>query len=84
MIGPLFLYTRIFPRSQVASRARAWERLETSAKVLGKKVGHAVDAKCAEVMSKGMEVILKCAAGWRADLESVKQQGAKALRHSSE
>jgi len=36
----------------------------------GEKVGHAVDAKCAEVISKVVEVVLKCAAGWRADLES--------------
>ena len=39
----------------------------------GEKVGHAVDAKCAEVVSKVIEVILKCAAGWRADLESPKR-----------
>jgi hypothetical protein len=39
----------------------------------GEKVGHAVDAKCAEVISKVIEVILKCAAGWRADLESLKR-----------
>ena len=37
----------------------------------GEKVGHAVDAKCAEVVSKVIEVILKCAAGWRTDLESL-------------
>ena len=37
----------------------------------GEKVGHAVDAKCAEVVSKVIEVILKCAAGWRANLESL-------------
>ena len=36
----------------------------------GEKVGHAVDAKCAEVMSKVIEVILERAAGWRADLET--------------
>ena len=36
----------------------------------GEKVGHAVDAKCAEVISKVVDVVLKCAAGWRADLES--------------
>jgi len=39
----------------------------------GEKVGHAVDAKCAEVKSKVIEVILKCANGWRANLESVKR-----------
>jgi len=39
----------------------------------GEKVGHAVDAKCAEVVSKVIEVILKCAAGWRTDLESLNQ-----------
>jgi hypothetical protein len=39
----------------------------------GEKVGHAVDAKCAEVVSKVIEVILKCAAGWRADFESLNQ-----------
>jgi hypothetical protein len=39
----------------------------------GEKVGHAVDAKCAEVISNVIEVILKCAAGWRADLESLKR-----------
>jgi len=39
----------------------------------GEKVGHAVDAKCAEVVSKVIEVILKCAAGWRANLESLNQ-----------
>ena len=39
----------------------------------GEKVGHAVDAKCAEVASKVIEVILKCAAGWRSDLESLNQ-----------
>ena len=39
----------------------------------GEKVGHAVDAKCAEVISKVIEVILKCAAGWRADLEPLKR-----------
>jgi hypothetical protein len=36
----------------------------------GEKVGHAVDTHCAEVISKVIEVILKCASGWRADLES--------------
>ena len=36
----------------------------------GEKVGHAVDAKCAEVIAKVVEVILQCAASWRADLES--------------
>jgi hypothetical protein len=39
----------------------------------GEKVGHAVDAKCGEVISNVIEVILKCAAGWRADLESLKR-----------
>ena len=39
----------------------------------GEKVGHAVDAKCAEVIPKVIEVILKCAAGWRANLESLNQ-----------
>ena len=39
----------------------------------GEKVGHAVDAKCAEVISKVIEVIFKCAAGWRTDLESLNQ-----------
>jgi hypothetical protein len=39
----------------------------------GEKVGHAVDAKCAEVISKVIEVILRCSAGWRADLESHKR-----------
>jgi hypothetical protein len=36
----------------------------------GEKVGHAVDAKCAEVIAKVIEVILRCSAGWRAELES--------------
>ena len=39
----------------------------------GEKVGHAVDAKCAEVIPKVIEVILRCSAGWRADLESLKR-----------
>jgi len=39
----------------------------------GEKVGHAVDAKCAEVKSKMIEVILRCAKGWRADFESRKR-----------
>lgn len=39
----------------------------------GEKVGHAVDANCAEVISKVIEIILRCAAGWRADLESLKR-----------
>ncbi|MCE0496343.1 MAG: hypothetical protein LV481_00140 [Methylacidiphilales bacterium] len=37
----------------------------------GEKVGHAVDAKCAGVKTKVIAVILKCAAGWRADFESL-------------
>ena len=37
----------------------------------GEKVGHAVDAKCAEVISKVIEVVRRCAAGWRADLEAL-------------
>ena len=41
--------------------------------LFGEKVGHTVDAKCAEVMSKVIEIILKCAAGWRADIESLKR-----------
>ena len=36
----------------------------------GEKVGHAVDAKCAEVIAKVIEVVLRCSAGWRADLVS--------------
>ena len=36
----------------------------------GEKVGHTVDANCAEVIAKVIEVILRCSAGWRADLES--------------
>ncbi len=36
----------------------------------GERVGHAVDANCAEVVSKVIEVILHCAATWRADLEA--------------
>ena len=36
----------------------------------GEMVGHAVDAKCAEVVAKVIEVILRRSAGWRADLES--------------
>lgn len=36
----------------------------------GEKVGHAVDANCAEVVANVIEVILHCAAEWRADLEA--------------
>jgi hypothetical protein len=39
----------------------------------GEMVGHAVDAKCAEVMARVIEVILRCSAGWRADFESLKR-----------
>ena len=39
----------------------------------GEKVGHAVDAKCAEVISKVIEVVIKCAADWRADFEPLKR-----------
>ena len=39
----------------------------------GEKVGHAVDAKCAEVISNVIDIILRCSAGWRADLESLRQ-----------
>jgi hypothetical protein len=39
----------------------------------GEKVGRAVDAKCAEVIAKVIEVILRCSAGWRADFESLKR-----------
>ena len=57
----------------------SWERLliaqveRDETWLYGEKVGHAVDAKCAEVISKVIEVILKCAAGWRAELESLRQ-----------
>jgi hypothetical protein len=50
----------------------------------GERVGHAVDAKCADVKSKVIEVILKCAGGWRAHLESPndEEQGCHAISHS--
>jgi len=37
----------------------------------GEVVGHEVDAKCAEVVSRVIEVVLRCAAKWRSDLEPV-------------
>ena len=39
--------------------------------LFGEKVGHEVDAKCIEVVSKVLEVVLNCAAEWRAHFESV-------------
>lgn len=38
--------------------------------LFGEKVGHEVDPKCIEVVSKVLEVVLKCAAQWRTNLES--------------
>lgn len=38
--------------------------------LFGEKVGHSVDAKCAEVVSKVIEVVLRCAAEWRKNYES--------------
>ena len=38
--------------------------------LLGERVGHAVDAKCADVIEKVLEVVLRCAAEWRKELES--------------
>ena len=38
--------------------------------LFGEKVGHEVDAKCIEVVTKVLEVVLKCAAQWRTNLES--------------
>ena len=46
---------------------------QDEARLYGEEVGHAVDAKCAEVKSRVTEVILKCAKGWRANLESLKR-----------
>ena len=56
-----------------------WERLliaqieRDETWLYGEKVGHVVDAKCAEVKSNVIAVILKCAAGWRANLESLRR-----------
>jgi len=43
--------------------------------LLGEKVGHAVDAKCAEVVSRVIEVVLRCAAEWRKNFESISEEG---------
>ena len=40
----------------------------------GEKVGHSVDAKCAEVVMKVIEVVLQCAAEWRAELEATSSE----------
>ena len=56
-----------------------WERLliaqieRDETWLYAEKVGHAVDVKCAEVKSKVIAVILRCAAGWRADLDSLRR-----------
>jgi hypothetical protein len=39
--------------------------------LLGEKVGHSVDSKCAEVVSKVIEIVLKKAAQWRTNLEQI-------------
>ena len=41
----------------------------------GEKVGHAVDAKCAEVVARVIEVVLRCAEEWRKNFESVSEDG---------
>ena len=41
--------------------------------LFGEKVGHAVDSDCLEVVTKVLEVIIRCAAKWRTDFESAAQ-----------
>jgi hypothetical protein len=38
--------------------------------LFGEKVGHAVASDCVEVVTKVLDVIIRCAAKWRTDFES--------------
>jgi hypothetical protein len=38
--------------------------------LLGERMGHSVDSDCIEVVTKVLEVIIRCAAKWRTDFES--------------
>ena len=72
ILGIVFRYLYMLEPWQINPRERLLiaqiERDETW--LYGEKVGHAVDAKCAEVISKVIGVVLQCAAEWRADLEA--------------
>jgi hypothetical protein len=42
--------------------------------LFGEKMGHAVDSDCLEVVTKVLEVIIRCVAQWRADFESATEE----------
>jgi len=42
--------------------------------LFGEKVGHPVASDCVEVVTKVLEVIIRCAAQWRTDFESAGEE----------
>jgi len=42
--------------------------------LFAEKVGHPVASDCLEVVTKVLEIIIRCATQWRADFESVSEE----------
>lgn len=62
MLKPEQINFKEIPLIAEVQRNEAW--------LLGERVGHPVDPKCSEVVSKVAEIILKIGNQWRKNLES--------------